>query len=186
MSLEHNLPQANALARPTEALDVDFVDPPDEAVNSADTTVERLTLRIGDLCLLCDTDLGREVIPPPATTLLPHTPDWLQGVASVRGALMPVIDPARLFGVDRHPEHRTYLLVSGAGDDAVGLLVDGLPALQRFENGERLDSVPPHPVALDGHVRAAYHHAGVVWLDVELRGVFTMLGERINRFIPAG
>lgn len=185
MSAEYSPLSDGALLSPTEALDIEFVDLPAQQVASADAGVERLTLRVGDLHLLCDTDLGREVITPPATTRLPHTPEWLQGVASVRGALMPVIDTARLFGIEHRAAQHAYLFVSGAGDNAIGMLVDGLPALQRFDARERMSNVPPHPEALDGHVRAAYQHAGVIWLDIELRAVFSMLAERINRFAPA-
>ena len=179
MKAEQNSLHADAPTRPTEALEGGIVDPPVEAAGPGDAATERLALRVGDLCLLCDPDLGREVILPPSVTPLPHTPEWLQGVASVRGALVPVIDPARLFGVGRYREHRGYLLISGTGEDAIGLLVDGLPVLERFETGERLAGVPPHPGPLDGHVRGAYHRGGAVWLDVDVQSVFAMLGTQI-------
>lgn len=166
--------------RPTEALDGGIIDPPAEKESTqAEDTVERLAIRVGGLNLLCDPDAGREVLLPPTVSRLPYTPAWLLGVANVRGALVPVADLALAFGFDRRADHRTYLLISGRGENTMGLLVDGLPVLQHLDSSKRLDGIPPHPEMLKGHVRGAIAHAGSTWLDVELNGLFRTLGERI-------
>jgi len=172
---------AGALLRPTEALDGGIVAPPEDAGRSATGTasVERMTIRIGNMHLLCAPDIGREVILPPPSSPLPHTPVWLLGVANVRGVLVPVVDLALAFGIEHMNDRRAYLLISGAGEDTIGLLVDGLPVLRRLESSERLNSMPPHPEMLTGHVYAAYEHGGAVWLDVDVRNVFKTLGEQI-------
>lgn len=177
---------AGALRRPTEALDDGFVAPPEEAGGTAANAVERLAIRIGNLHLLCAPDIGREVMLPPPSSPLPHTPAWLLGLANVRGALVPVVDLALAFGIERNNDRRAYLLISGIGEDAIGLLVDGLPVLQRLESTDRLANIPPHPAMLDRHLHGAYRHGGAVWLDVELHGFFTMLGEQIGRPPSAG
>lgn len=166
--------------RPTEALDGGIIAPPAEANESSMVAaVERLAIRIGSLHLLCAPDTGREVLLPPPASRLPHTPEWLLGVANVRGALVPVVDLAMAFELERIDERRAYLLISGAGDNAIGLLVDGLPVLQRIDASRRLDGIPPHPEMLTGHVLGALDHAGATWLDVALGGLFRTLGERI-------
>jgi len=166
--------------RPTEALDGGIVDPPTEKdAAQVEGTIERLAIRVGSLHLFCDPDAGREVLLPPTVSRLPHTPDWLQGVANVRGALVPVVDLVTAFGLEGHADRRAYLLISGSGENAMGLLVDGLPVLQHVDTGKRLDGIPPHPEMLKGHVRGAMTHAGSTWLDVELNGLFRTLGERI-------
>lgn len=168
--------------RPTEALEGGIVSPPAETAGAAagPAAVERLAIRLGNLHLLCAPDVGREVILPPPASPLPHTPAWVAGVANVRGALVPVVDLAPAFGIERLKDRRTYLLISGTGDDTIGLLVDGLPVLQQLEPGELLNNTPPHPEALDGHVHGAYEHGGAVWLDVDVRGVFKTLGQQIG------
>ena len=89
----HDAPAAGSGAplRPTEALDGGIVAPPGQAGESAADFAarERLAVRIGNLHLLCAPDAGREVLTPPPASRLPHTPEWLLGVANVRGALVP-------------------------------------------------------------------------------------------------
>ena len=173
---------AGPLLRPTEALDGGIVNPPleaDEAAAGA-TTLERLAMHIGSLRLLCAPDVGREVLAPPPASRLPNMPEWLLGVANVRGALVPVLDLATAFGVERDNAVRGYMLIAGSGDDAVGLLVDGLPILRRFEISEKLLGIPPHPEALQSHVIGAFEREGAVWIDVDIRGLLGALGDRIG------
>lgn len=181
MTAQQDLSAADASITPTEALDNGIVDAPADstALTGAADGVERLAMRIGDLHLMCAPQVGREVLLPPPVSVLPHTPPWLSGIANVRGALVPVVDLGRAFGVDHLHDRRTYLLISGSGDDALGMLVDGLPVLQHLNDGERLAGIPPHPDLLHGYVRGAYEHGGAVWLDVDVRGVFEKLGEQI-------
>ncbi len=168
--------------RPTEALDGGIIDPPFETdMAQVEGTVERLAIRVGGLNLLCDPDAGREVLLPPTVSHLPYTPEWLLGVANVRGALVPVVDLASAFGFEPRADRRAYLLISGSGENAMGLLVDGLPVLQHIDSGKRLEGIPPHPEILKGHIRDAIVHAGGTWFDVELNGLFRTLGERIGQ-----
>lgn len=180
MDDRHGAATGTPPSRLAQALEGGIVDPPAErdAARSEDT-VERLAIRVGGLHLLCDPDAGREVLLPPTVSRLPHTPEWLLGVANVRGALVPVVDLALAFALDRHSDHRAYLLISGSGENAMGLLVDGLPVLQHIQTGKRLDSIPPHPEMLKGHVRGAYRHAGAVWLDVNHEPLFETLARAI-------
>jgi chemotaxis signal transduction protein len=119
---------------------------------------------------------GREVAPPPPVTRLPNLPAWMRGLTNVRGTLIPVVDLAAAFGVVREAALSEYLLVMGDGDSAVGLLVDGLPAITRFDAAERMRGVPPHPEKLAGHVTCGYEREGVVWLDLDEGGILGALG----------
>lgn len=175
---------AEAALRPSEALDGGFdqaaVETPAADAAGAVLAAERLAVRVGNLHLLLAADAGREVILPLPASPLPHTPAWLLGIANVRGALVPVVDLAAALEVERNDLSRPYLLILGAGDDAIGLLVDGLPVLQRFESTGKLSGVPPHPSMLDGHVYGAFEHAGVVWLDIDIHGFLESVSELIS------
>jgi chemotaxis signal transduction protein len=169
------------LLPPSVALSGEFVLPDAcEAGPARASTAERLAFRVGALDLLCAADLGREVVPPPAVSRLPHLPAWLLGVANVRGMLLPVVDLAVALAVERDTALRPYLLIVGAGDAALGLLVDGLPAPRTFEAAERLDSVPPHPPFLGGYVTGGYQRDGALWLDVDIGGFLEGLGRRLT------
>jgi chemotaxis signal transduction protein len=170
--------------RPSEALDGGFssdaIEAPGLDTSDAGTAAsERLAVRVGNLHLLCPADAGREVILPLPASRLPHTPAWLLGIANVRGALVPVVDLASALEVERNDLIRPFLLILGAGEDAIGLLVNGLPVLQRVEPAGKLSGVPPHPRMLDGHVYGAFEHAGVVWLDINIHGFLESLSELI-------
>lgn len=169
--------------RPTEALEDGFIAPPDDADESADVAaaVERLAIRVGNLNLLCTPDAGREVILPPAASSLPHTPPWLVGIANVRGALVPVVDLASAFKVERDSRLRSYLLITGEGPDQLGLLVDGLPVLQRFDTAAKMSGLPPHPQMLAGHLNGAYEHGGTVWMDVNIPGLLDTMDTLVAR-----
>ncbi len=171
---------------PTEALEGGIVAPPEDTAPADDVAVdiERLALRVGSLNLLCAPDAGREVILPPPVSRLPHTPSWLTGVASVRGALVPVMDLAAAFEVDRGTQLRQYLLISDTGEDAIGFLVDGLPVLMHLDPGKKMDGVPPHPDMLKGYVRAAYNSDGTLWFDWDVSGFLQVVARLVGT--PAG
>ncbi len=142
---------------------------------------EWLSVRVGSIGLLLPAAAGRELLDPPPAARLPHTPPWFAGLANVRGALVPVVDTARALEVEHNADARRYLLVFDHGDDALGLIVDGLPRRQGFEASERLNGLPPHPPLLDGHLAAAYGRDGGLWFELDLEGFFHALGERLRQ-----
>jgi len=82
----------------------------------------------------------REVGRVPAATPVPHAPDWLAGVANVRGDVVSVADLARFFGETPAPpsRDRRVIVVQAAGRDlTAGLLVDRVRGLR---------SIPPADV----------------------------------------
>jgi twitching motility protein PilI len=162
------------LLSPTEALGGRLALPQGagDGKSGAADAVERLAFRVGPIGLLCASDAGREVALPPPVTRLPNLPAWMRGLANVRGTLIPVVDLAPAFGVEHQTALTRYLLVVGDGDGALGLLVDGLPAIARFGAEEKMRGLPPHPERLSGHVACGYEREGVVWLDVDEAGIF--------------
>jgi chemotaxis signal transduction protein len=75
----------------------------------------------------------REVIPCPPLTPVPGTPDWLPGVANVRGDIVTVLDPAVVLGQPTATTGRRHLIVVRQEDDAVvGLTVGEVIGLRRL------------------------------------------------------
>lgn len=147
----------------------------------AQGTAEWLGVRVGPIGLLLPVTAARELLDPPPVARLPHTPAWFTGLANVRGALVPMVDTARALDVEHDSAARPYLLIFNQGDEAIGLVVDGLPRRQGFEAREHTNGLPPHPALLDGHLVGAYDRDGLLWFELDLDGFFRTLGARIGQ-----
>src|SRR5690606_13570788 len=74
----------------------------------------------------------REVMLMPKITPTPHMPAGLQGVISLRGSVIPVIDRARVLEVDARSENRcSTLMVSEFCGRSQGFLVDSVDRITR-------------------------------------------------------
>ncbi len=172
-------------ADPVSALDRTFVLPEEETqpTTSGETdpqTLQRMGFRVGELGLLIPWDAGREVVIPPPVTRIPNTAPWFMGLANVHGGLVPVVDTAAALGVARQTGVPDYLLIFGQGEDALGLLIDGLPHLLNVSVSQRLASLPELPALLEGGVvSAAYDHATRLWLDLSLDALSEAFGQGI-------
>lgn len=84
-----------------------------------------------------------EVMPCPPLTPVPHTREWVRGVANVRGTLIPVIDLDGFFGQGPvNMSHLTRIVIMRAGEVVAGLLVDEVLGLRPCERQGWLAQVP--------------------------------------------
>jgi purine-binding chemotaxis protein CheW len=69
---------------------------------------------------------------PEQVTRLPRAPDFLRGVTNLRGAVLPIIDQRRRFGLDEAGEGEgRRLVVIRIGGSMAGLIVDGVSEVLR-------------------------------------------------------
>ena len=74
-----------------------------------------------------------EVLEPPRFTRLPSVKDWLSGIASVRGKLLPIIDFSLFLGASPGGVSKQQrVLVLEQQGISVGLLVDNVRGLRHF------------------------------------------------------
>ena len=92
----------------------------------------------GDCLALPATDV-MEIIRPPVTTRVPHSPPNLLGLANVRGAVLPIISLTGLLGHEQSPASATTRVVVVKGRTTVGLLVDEVQELTNSAKGRRID-----------------------------------------------
>jgi len=100
----------------------------------------------------------REVGRTPAVTPVPHAPDWLAGVANVRGDVVSIADLRRFFGEPPGPEsrdRRVIVVAASARELTAGLLVDRVRGLRPIPPGE------VHPPTAPIRARAAGYMLGV-------------------------
>lgn len=93
----------------------------------------RLVVRVGDITASLPARAVAEVMRRPSLTRVPHGPDGLMGVTSLRGAVLPVLALGRLLGVCAGAPQRVLVLQR---DPPVGLAVDGVEMPADDEAGQ--------------------------------------------------
>ena len=102
--------------------------------------------------------LVSEVLRAVAVSALPPAPEIIEGVVNVRGTLVPVVDVARRFGLERKPlDPHQHLIIAQAGPRLVAVRVDRALDLMRVDSD---DIVPVAAVA-----PGAEHVAGLARLS---------------------
>ena len=130
--------------------------------------------------LLKDEEFGfdimsvQEIIRLPKMSKLPHTPDYVEGISSLRGAVLPIFDIRTRFGMKRE-EHtdRSRVLVIDIEGKRTGLLVDGVRQVTRVGRNE----FEPPPAAIRNET--ADYIDGVVKLDNGERIIIALDARRV-------
>lgn len=121
-----------------------------DVMDSATTTspiTHVVEFRLGDDAFGINVAKVFEVIRYPAVRPLPHTPPFLEGAAELRGAVLPVIDLRKRFGVEPRPRGpETRVIVTELGGERIGLVVDRVLGVVRLS----ADEVRPAPKFFKG------------------------------------
>jgi purine-binding chemotaxis protein CheW len=76
----------------------------------------------------------REVLGPLAVTAVPGAPEFLEGIAELRGEFLPVIDLRRRLGLEVRDDYK--IVVATVRGRRVGLVVDGVIDVYRIATSE--------------------------------------------------
>jgi purine-binding chemotaxis protein CheW len=111
-----------------------------------------------------------EIIRLQPITVVPGAPGYVDGVINLRGHVIPVVDLAARFGLQRTSVTKaSRIVVAGVGQARVGLVVDGVSEVLMIPD----DAVEPAPAAttasMVGYVRgiAKTSESLVIMLDVD-------------------
>ncbi|MGA2186037.1 MAG: chemotaxis protein CheW [Bryobacteraceae bacterium] len=125
--------------------------------------------------LLKDEEFGfdimsvQEIIRLPKMAKVPRTPAYVDGIANLRGVVLPVIDMRTRFGMERAQEtDRTRVLVVDIDGVKTGLRVDRVNQVTRVMRSE----IEPPPTAIRG--TTSDYLEGVVKLDKGQRIVMAL------------
>ncbi|MCE9563675.1 MAG: chemotaxis protein CheW [Planctomycetes bacterium] len=126
----------------------------------------------------------REIGRPPVSTPLPGSPDWLVGVANIRGGIVSMVD-MRAF-LDEEPgmpgqDRRLMVVTAPGGDLSAGLLVDRVRGIRAIPPDEV--RMPAAPIV----ARCSAYMAGVAGMD--RRQVVVLVPDRLllsPEFLPFG
>ena len=99
--------------------------------------IELLSFRLGGEEYAVLVANVREVLKLFFLTSVPNTPDYILGVMSLRGTMLPVIDLCKRFGLAPAVKNeKSRIVVAGSADEEAGLLVDEVTGVFRILPGE--------------------------------------------------
>ncbi len=117
-------------------------DSPDEVIEPAIEEMELLSFRLGGEEYAVQVDDVREVLKIRELTLVPNAPDYILGVMSLRGAMLPVIDLCRRLSITQAArDEKTRILVVSPDEEDVGLMVDRVSGVLKVTP----DAIKPVP-----------------------------------------
>lgn len=106
-----------------------------------------LSFALGKERYAINIEFVKEIIKPRQITSIPRVPEFLLGIISLRGLIVPVIDLRRRLHLGEIvADDNTRILVCEDGDRIAGLLVDSIT--QVVQLGE--DEIEPPPAVLSG------------------------------------
>ena len=84
----------------------------------------------------------QEIIKLPEITALPRIKDFILGIVSLRGTIVPIVDLRKLMGLgDTEYSRATRVLVIRSDDEPIGIVVDSVTSVLRIER----DAIEPKP-----------------------------------------
>lgn len=142
--------------------------PPDTVPSD---TIDRQAFRVGSLQLVIRFADASELAAMPPLSRLPGAPEGVHGLCNLHGNIVPVMDIAGWLGQHHDAEKTPMLLVCGYGEEAVGIIIDGLPDRKKFQPSAiiPLDQLE-RAVAL--FARAAYQDETGVWIELDYPRLF--------------
>lgn len=109
-------------------------------------------------------DVG-EILSVPRYTLVPGVKGWINGIANVRGRLLPILDLAHFFGLshkNRSSRDRRVLIVE-QGEVFSGLIVDSVLGMQYFPADSFQPGIADVPDKMKDFVTGSYERRHDNW-----------------------
>lgn len=141
--------------------------------------VVRRAVRIGLSGLLfAENETGELLDVVPTLHGVPNTPVWFCGVVNIRGNIVPVFDLGLLLNHQSSVTAKARIFIHGKGDAMAAFYMDALPQRMQLEAQQRL-AQSPLETELDQYIQAAYMKDDVIWLDMDMEGMFGGLADRM-------
>jgi len=93
--------------------------------------IQLIIFRLGNEEYALQIDQIKEVVVTPRIAKMPQTPDYIKGIANIRGSIIAIIDLEKTFGLDQgitdNSKAANYTLVVESDIYKVGILVKEVP-----------------------------------------------------------
>ncbi len=88
-----------------------------------------------------------QIIRPTKIRPLPRAPEFVEGVINLRGAVIPIIDLRKRFGVEPDPEKEPRVIIVSVDKQVVGIVVDDVSEVisisrEQVQPPPRLSGIP--------------------------------------------
>src|SRR3954454_271029 len=138
---------------------------PPSAAELNPNALVRQAFRIGRMRLLAPFATASELTEMPSVFPLPRMPQNLLGLVNLHGRIVPLFDLAALFETEHLAREKRMLLVIGHGNDAAGIVIDGLPRRLVFSPDSQI--IPPAlPAGAATAVIATYLQGKDAWFEL--------------------
>ena len=124
--------------------------------------------------VVCEVIRGSTVYP------VPKTADWVKGLLNLGGNLVPVFDLASHFDATAEPPASPEILAVGKADQAVALIVDGLPKVASTRRPISHATLPL-PDGIRNYVHGAFMDEENMWLELDLSGLIESFTDQMER-----
>ena len=127
------------------------------------------------------TEMGR----PPRITQVPNVPEWVLGVANLRGDIISVVDLRRFLGLPPHDwrgNGRLLVTQSHRDDITVGLIVDRVTGLGNLEVAKIGAPTAPIEDQVTPYLRGVYEYQGHLLVVLNLDHL--LLSAEMQQFEP--
>ncbi len=89
----------------------------------------------------------RQIIRPTKIRPLPEAPNFVEGVISLRGAVIPIIDLRKRFGIEIKPDKEPRVIIVSVERQVVGIVVDEVSEVinvsaEQIQPPPRLSGIP--------------------------------------------
>jgi len=127
-------------------------DPSFEEIAANGGTLQLLAFLLGDEEYGIDIRMVKEIIRLTEITSVPRAPSYIQGIISLRGTVLPILDLRQLLSMpDFKPDKKSRILVVSLEASLTGIIVDAVTEVVELKEAE----LEPLPTVV-GNVEADY------------------------------
>jgi len=158
-------PAMQQTGKVTGAVPVSSAGKPEEAEQQE---IELLSFRLGGEEYAVMVEDVREVLKVVQMTMVPNTPDYILGVTSLRGMMLPIIDLCKRFSLASGArDDKSRIIVVSSVDEYVGLLVDRVTGVFKILPGE-IKQAPENIEQGIEFLRGIVRHADRLYILLDL------------------
>ncbi len=95
-------------------------------MNPGETLLKMAAFRVGKHECAIDIMSIKEIVNPLDITPLPRAPAFLEGVVELRGAIVPIVDLRKRFGIPAEKTPSMKYIIASRGGRIIGLIVDSV------------------------------------------------------------